>query len=54
MLILNMWVEVEDHIEEKAPHNYWETFPVDPPLQGEGVLIEAVIRVPTVDYDGKV
>ena len=25
MLILSIWVEVEDGVEDKAPHNYWET-----------------------------
>ena len=39
MLILTMWVEVEDGVEDKAPHNYQETPLVDLPLQGDGVLI---------------
>ena len=42
MLILNVWIEVED----KVPHDYWETLPVDLPLQGEGVLMKEAIRVP--------
>ena len=39
MLILNMWVEVKEGIEDKMPHDYWETPPVDLPLQEEGVPI---------------
>ena len=45
MLIFNMWVEVEDSVEDKAPYNYQETLPVSIPLQGKGVLIEEVIGV---------
>ena len=43
MFILNMWVEVEDGIED---HDYWETLLVDLPLQGEGLLIGEVNGVP--------
>ena len=32
MLVLNMWVEVEDGIEDKVPHNCCETHPVDLPI----------------------
>ena len=32
-LILSIWVEVEDSVEDKEPHDYWETLPVDLPLQ---------------------
>ena len=46
MLILNMWVEVEDSVEDRVAHDYQETLLVDLPLQGEGVLIKEVIRVP--------
>ena len=34
-LILNVWIEVEDGVEDKVPHNYWETLLVDLPFQGE-------------------
>ena len=34
MLILRMWVEVEDDIEDKAPHNCWDMFLEDLSLQG--------------------
>ena len=43
MLVLNVWAEVEDSVEDKASHNYQETFWVDLPLQGEGVQIRDVI-----------
>ena len=46
MLILNVWVEVEDGIEDNVPNDYWETLPVDFPLQGQGVPIKKVNRVP--------
>ena len=39
MVILNVWVEVEDGVEDKAPCNYQETPLMDLPLQGEGVTI---------------
>ena len=29
MLILNVWVEVEDGVEDKVPHDYQETLLVD-------------------------
>ena len=45
MLILSMWVEVEDVIEDKAPQDCWYMLLVDLLLQGEGVPIEEVIRV---------
>ena len=45
-LILSIWIEVEDSIEEKVPHNYQETLPVDLPLQEEGVLIGEWSEVP--------
>ena len=38
-LILNMWVEEEDGVEDKAPHDCKETPLVDLPLQGEEVPI---------------
>ena len=34
MLVLSMWVELEDGVEDKAPNNYQVTLPVDLPLQG--------------------
>ena len=46
MLVLSIWVEAEDCIEDKAPHDYQETLPVDVPLSGEWVLIDEVIRLP--------
>ena len=46
MLVLSMWVEVEDGIEDRVPHDYWETLPVDLPLQEEGVQSREVNRVP--------
>ena len=46
MLVLSIWVQVDDSVENKVPHNYWETFPVDLPLWGEGVLTGEVSRVP--------
>ena len=46
MLVINVWVEVEDSIEDKVPHNYQETLLVGLPLQGEGVLIREVSGVP--------
>ena len=46
MFILNVWVEEEEGIEDKAPHDYQETFLVDLPLQGEGVPIREANRVP--------
>ena len=45
-LILIMWVEVEDGIEDKVPNNYRETLLVDLPLQGEGFPIREVNGVP--------
>ena len=39
---LNVWLEVEDDIEDKVPHDYQETLLLDLPLQGEGVLIGEV------------
>ena len=39
MLVLNVWVEAEDGVEDKAPHDSWETLLVDLPLQGEGIPI---------------
>ena len=44
-LILNVWVEVKDGIEDKAHHNYQGTFLVDIPLQG-GVPMRKENRVP--------
>ena len=35
MLVLSVWVEVEDGIEEKVPCHYHKTSPVDLPLWGE-------------------
>ena len=46
MLILNVWVEVEDGVEDMVPHDYWETLPIDLPLQAEGVPIEEAHGVP--------
>ena len=46
MLILSVWVEVEDSIEDKVPHDYWETLPVDLPLQEEGVQIGEQMEFP--------
>ena len=46
MLVLNIWVEVEDGVEYKVPHDYEETLPVDLPLQEEGVQIGEVNRIP--------
>ena len=46
MLVLSVWVGVEDGVEDRVPHNYWETLLVDLPLQGEGVQIGEVSRVP--------
>ena len=46
MLILNEWVEVENSKEDKVPHNYQETRPVDLPLQREGVPIGEANGVP--------
>ena len=46
MLILSIWIEVEDGVEDKAPHDYQETPLVDLPLQGERVPIEEAIGVP--------
>ena len=37
MLIHNVWVELEDGIEDKKPHSCRGTLPVDLPLQGKGV-----------------
>ena len=54
MLILSMWVEVEDGVEDKAHHDYLEILQVDLTLLGEEVLIEEVIRVPSVNHDGRV
>ena len=45
MLILSIWVEVEDGIEDKTPHDYLETLPVDLSLQEEGFQIGEVSRV---------
>ena len=45
MLILSIWVEV-DGIEDKVPYNYQKIPPVDLPLEGEGVQIMEVSRVP--------
>ena len=45
-LILSIWVEVEDGMEDKVPHDYEETLLVDPPLQEEGVQIGEVSGVP--------
>ena len=36
MLILSMLEEVEYCIEDKAPHDYQETLPLDLSLQGGG------------------
>ena len=46
MLIFNMWVEVEDGVKGKVPHDYQEMHPVDLPLQEEGVLIKEATGVP--------
>ena len=34
ILFLNMWVDVEDGIEDKAPHNYWDTSGGSPSSRG--------------------
>ena len=44
ILILNVWVEVENGIEDKALHDYQETLLVDLPFQREGVPIKEAIR----------
>ena len=46
VLILNESVEVENSKEDKVPHNYQETLPVDIPLQREGVSIGEANGVP--------
>ena len=46
MLILSIWVEAEDSIEYKMPHDYQETLQVSLPLQEEGVQIREVSGVP--------
>ena len=46
MLVLSIWVEVEDGIEDKVSHDYQETLSVDLPFQGEGGLIEEAIGDP--------
>ena len=51
MLILSIWVEVEDGIEDKVPHSYWETLPVVLPLQEEGVQIGKWTEFSSVDHD---
>ena len=44
--VLNVWVEVEDAMEDKASHNNQETPQVDLPLQEKGVLIRKVNGIP--------
>ena len=46
-LVLSIWLGVENSVEGKAPHDYWETLLADPPLQEEGVLIGKMSKVPT-------
>ena len=33
MLVLSISVEVEDGLEDKVAHDYWETLPLDLPLR---------------------
>ena len=44
-VVLNMWVEVEDGVEDRVAHDYQETLLVDVLHQG-GVPVEEAIRVP--------
>ena len=46
MLLPNMWVVVEDYIEDKVPHNYQETFLVDLPPQEKWVQTGEANRIP--------
>ena len=54
ILILILWVEVENGIVEKVPHNYGETLLVDLPLQREGVQSRKQLKFPSVNHDESV
>ena len=53
MLILKMWVEVEDGVEDKAPHHYWKIFLVDLPHWGE-FWSGNQREFPSVDHDKRI
>ena len=51
MLVLSVWVEVEDGMEDKEPHNYQETLLAYLPLQEGEFRLGKWAEFPPIDQD---